>query len=425
MKIIQLTAENVKRLHAVNIKPDGSMIQITGENGQGKSSVLDAIMYGLAGKQVQPSKPIRDGESHAEVMIDLGDKIVRRRWTKKDSYLTVESKDGAKYPSPQKILDALVGELTFDPLAFIAMHPKEQIATLKQLAGLDFAEMDIERDTLTTKRTARGHERNTFVAQVSGIPIYGDDVPDKQINIIDLLAEQTKRQAEKQANDEVRRKIARAAEQVNLLESEIAHLKDMIAEREQTHGETYRNLVAAQALDKTLLDPNLDEINEQLINAQQINDRVSKKQQRAALSKRRDEAAAGYERLTAELKKIDERKAASIRDASYPVQGLGFDENGVTFNGVPFDQASSAEQLRVSVAMGIALNPELRIMLIRNGSLLDKKNLETISEMVAEHDTQLWIERVNDGEPVGILIKDGYAYGDQALPVETETEPAS
>ena len=43
MKIVQLTAENVKRLTAVSIAPDGNLVQITGRNGQGKASVLDAI----------------------------------------------------------------------------------------------------------------------------------------------------------------------------------------------------------------------------------------------------------------------------------------------------------------------------------------------------------------------------------------------
>ena len=39
MKIIELRAENIKRLVAVTIKPDGNMVEITGRNGHGKTSV--------------------------------------------------------------------------------------------------------------------------------------------------------------------------------------------------------------------------------------------------------------------------------------------------------------------------------------------------------------------------------------------------
>ncbi|AHB50058.1 hypothetical protein W911_06825 [Hyphomicrobium nitrativorans NL23] len=40
MKIIGLTAENIKRLVAVEIEPTGAVVQITGKNGNGKTSAL-------------------------------------------------------------------------------------------------------------------------------------------------------------------------------------------------------------------------------------------------------------------------------------------------------------------------------------------------------------------------------------------------
>ena len=63
MKILQLEAENVKRLKVVSIKPDGSLVQITGANGEGKSSVLDAIYYALAGTKGIPSEPGRRAQA--------------------------------------------------------------------------------------------------------------------------------------------------------------------------------------------------------------------------------------------------------------------------------------------------------------------------------------------------------------------------
>ena len=43
MKILELRAENIKKLVAVEIKPDGNIVEITGKNGAGKTSVLDSI----------------------------------------------------------------------------------------------------------------------------------------------------------------------------------------------------------------------------------------------------------------------------------------------------------------------------------------------------------------------------------------------
>lgn len=64
MRIITLKAENVKRLKAVEIQPDGDVVVIAGRNAQGKSSVLDAIWLALAGAAgaKETTRPIRDAE---------------------------------------------------------------------------------------------------------------------------------------------------------------------------------------------------------------------------------------------------------------------------------------------------------------------------------------------------------------------------
>lgn len=82
MKIINLKAENIKKIKAVDITPTDNTVVITGKNGQGKSSILDSILFALGGKDAlkDTPKPVRDGEDHASVEIDLGDYKVVRTW---------------------------------------------------------------------------------------------------------------------------------------------------------------------------------------------------------------------------------------------------------------------------------------------------------------------------------------------------------
>lgn len=62
MKIINLKAENFKKLEAVDITPEGSTVVLTGANAQGKSSVLDAIWAAFSGRFAKSvKKPIKDG----------------------------------------------------------------------------------------------------------------------------------------------------------------------------------------------------------------------------------------------------------------------------------------------------------------------------------------------------------------------------
>jgi len=81
----------------------------------------------------------------------------------------------------------------------------------------------------------------------------------------------------------------------------------------------------------------------------------------------------------------------------------------VTFQGIPFHQASSSQQLRVSLAIAMALNPTLRIIRISDGSLLDDHSMAIIREMAKAKDYQIWIEVV--GDRVGIQIEDGLVKG--------------
>src|SRR5262245_51448409 len=77
LRIIELRAENLKRLVAVTITPKGDLVQITGRNGQGKTSVLDSIWWALGGAKNIQGQPIRKGQERAFVSVKLGAETVK------------------------------------------------------------------------------------------------------------------------------------------------------------------------------------------------------------------------------------------------------------------------------------------------------------------------------------------------------------
>jgi len=81
LKIISLQAENVKRIKAVEIRPDPEkgLVVISGKNGAGKSSILDSIAYALGGQKLIPDRPIREGQKQAHVTIDQASDSERMR----------------------------------------------------------------------------------------------------------------------------------------------------------------------------------------------------------------------------------------------------------------------------------------------------------------------------------------------------------
>ena len=155
-------------------------------------------------------------------------------------------------------------------------------------------------------------------------------------------------------------------------------------------------------------------IRDRIASADEINQKVRENRQWQQLFVQQKRAAVESEAMTAKLEAIDQAKAGMLATAQFPIEGLSFDEDGVTLNGIPFDQASSAEQLRTSVAMGLAMNPTIRVLLVRDASLLDEDGLRIITELAEENDAQVWLERVGAGPECSVVIEDGHVLESKA-----------
>lgn len=413
MKITRLQAENVKRITAVDITPEGSLVTIRGRNGQGKSSVLDSIAYALGGKGLAPPEVIHRGADTAQVILETETYTIKRRWTANDrSTISVSSKDGAKYPSPQAMLDRLVGRLSFDPLAFMRLKSAEQAAALRQLVGLDFSEQDAKRAELFAERAVANKEIAASKVLYDSTTHY-PDAPAEPVSLSDLLAEEAAAREVAATNERLRKEaadrsadLARAEtavkEAVEALERAKATLCAVRAGRDEAQGAEEKALKACEGL----TDPDLTEIRRRLESVETVNARVEQNRKRALMAEGLEDAKAESDRLTREIGEIDVAKARALAEAHFPVEGLSFDGDQVTFRGLPLEQASDSERLRIAVAMGIAMNPELKVLLIRDGSLLDEDSLATVGAMAEEAGAQVWLEVVGkDG--VGIVIEDG------------------
>lgn len=408
MKIVGLHAENVKRLRAVDITPDPDVQVVGGRNAQGKTSVLDAIWLALGGGKASKTitRPVRDGQDHATVVLDLGDLKVTRTWnTQGRSTLRVEAADGARYTSPQAILDRLVGAMSLDPLAFTRLPARQQREAL-----LDLVDLDVDLDALETERAALYTERTEVgrEGKALGDIVVDDTLPAEETSMQRLIADLHDAQEHNDRIEQVRREYSAtcdrfeaAAKRVEDLRHRLEALEaDLAAARQQKERAD-----AALAASNAPIDTGAIEARMRTVETENAKIRANN-----AARDRAAEAEAlrsQYQDLTSRITAIDNRKARALASARFPVDGLGFDDAGVTYRGVPFSQASGAEQIRVSVAMAMALNPRLRVLRIMDGSLLDAEAMDAIRTQVADADFQLWIERVGNADDGAVVIEDG------------------
>ena len=406
MKIIEFRAERFKRLSAVEITPEGNTVIISGRNGQGKSSVLDAIWLALGGgnavKDSATTVPIKDGETNAVVRLDLGDIIVTRKWTANGSTLTVEGADGRKYNSPQTLLDTLVGAISFDPLSFSKMSAAEQRMQLLSLTNLpiDPDKLDADRRELYDKRTIVNRDIKVLQAELSGTP-YTEGVGDEEASISDIAKRISVEQEQLNKIQSFRRCLDEDREKAESLRAEIA-------QKTKELYELVEKITKAEALSSAFVEPNIEKTQADLENAEQRNRLVRQNKKHNELKLKAKAKTAESDALTQQIEAIDKTKKDAFLNAKFPVPGLSVDDDGVLYNGIPFRQCSSAEQLKICVAIASALNPKIRVIRVADASLLDSESLNAIATIADEQDIQIWLERVTDGkEKVGVVIEDG------------------
>jgi DNA repair exonuclease SbcCD ATPase subunit len=467
LRILRLHSEDVKRVKVVEITPSGDLVFIRGKNGQGKTSTIDSISYALGGAALMPPEVIRRGAETAEVTVDIGEFIITRRWTASNSTLSVKTRDGLKYSSPQKLLDGLVGRLSFDPLVFSRASATDQLETIRKLLpGIDFSRLDVKRADLVAQRTLVNKERDGLELNYAKIPAV--EAPDEPVSVTALREEEGKILADrKKIEDEHKAKIAEAlslksaqeraafdaekkvadtnrerssaVERVDALALRIQELQEELADAQEkkkvteekvasntTSLETARadhaaklavleegrNLIESmQRRDLEL--PSLDDVRARLATIDSTNERVRAKKARQVELDRWNAKKDASKALTAQINTIDEEKREKLSKAEFPVPGLSLGEHGVTMNGLPLEQASHAEVLQVSLAVAMALNPRLRVLLIRDGEKLDKDSLELVAQFAVKHNAQVWLEVATsafgvDTNEVGIIIEDGY-----------------
>ena len=426
MIVTGLQAENIKRLKAVSLKldPEGGLVIIGGENEAGKSTALDSITYALEGKGSLPPEPIRHGETSGEIMLNLegnGDDplVVTRTFTKTDSYLKVTTPEGAELKSPQKLLDSFRGRFV-DPLGFVQADSKEQVQVLKDLTKLDFTELEADRQAAYEERTVVNRDIKAAEARIKGMT-HHDDVTaplnvEDMMNSRKLLEEHDLERTEKEKEIEKARTVIYGHnESIELTKNHIEKLENQVAALYKDLNEVRdANRAGEESLAKLRIeyekmDPKSDftDMDVKIAGASEHNRKFNENQRRKAEAEELAGQQNNADALTAAIDTYDQKKLDMIAQADMPVDGLAFGEGGVMFNGIPFEQCSQAQKLKISAAIGLATNPKLRVLLIHDGSLLDENSMKLMAQIAQESEAKIFLERVGDADENAIIIEDG------------------
>lgn len=409
-----LEVENVKRIKALRLEPSPTgLTVIGGNNGQGKTSVLDAIAWALGGEKFRPSNAQREGSvlpPHLKVTLSNG-LVVERKG--KNAALTVTDPQGRK--AGQQLLNEFVEQLALDLPRFLNASGKEKADTLLKIIGVgnQLSRLELTEKSLYQERLAVGRIADQKAKFAKELPFY-EGVPQNLISASELIRQQQDILARNGENQRKRQAAARYEARAGELQKEIDRLKQELTA-------VLADLEVARKDAAFLQDESTAELEENIRNIDEINCKVRANLDREKAQEDAADCVAQYEDYTRQIEEVRQEKLRLLDHADLPLPGLSVEEGELTYKGQRWDCMSASEQLRVGTAIVRKLNPSCGFVLLDKLEQMDTDTLREFGAWLSAEGLQAIATRVSTGNECTILIEDGEALGATA-PAETKKE---
>ncbi len=417
--IASLELENIKRIKAVQLAPTASGLTIIGgNNNQGKTSVLDAIMWILGGNNHRPSQPKREGSMsppYGKITLSNG-LVVERKG--KNSDLKVLDPTGNR--AGQRLLNEFISEFALDLPKFLQANDKEKARVLLETIGVGDKLFELERKEkeLYDQRRTIGQIADQKKKHAAELPVF-PEAGTEPVSASDLIHQQQEILARNGENQRKRERAAHFENQVQLLQREEQSLQRQLADKQAELASAREDLATARKSAADLRDESTEELERSLADIEELNRKV-----RTNLDKRRAEEEAAdyasqYEAYTGEVEAARKENADLLKGADLPLPGLSVREGKLTYQGFEWDNLSGSDQMKVGVAIVRKLNPKCGFVLLDKLEQMDTATLREFGAWLQAEGLQAIATRVSTGDECSILIEDGYGKPASAPPENT------
>jgi len=423
--ITSIHIENVKRVKALRLEPTGKGLTVVGgRNGQGKTSVLDAVAWALGGAKFAPSDPQREGSmSNPAIALTLSNGLKVERKGRKSS-LTVIDPSGKR--AGQALLDAFVSEFALDLPKFLSASDKEKAQTLLRILGIgdQLAVFEQQERQVYEQRHALGQIRDSKQKHAAELPEYAD-APAEPVSISELIQSQQATLARNGENQRKRNDVDRLAQVSMSADSKVRSLEGQLVTAREEQAQAAADYETARKSAQDLRDESTAEVERQIASFEGINAQVAANQAKAAAADEAAEYAAQYAAKSQDLDKVRADRLALLEGADLPLPGLTIEGAELLYNGQRWDCMSGSEQLHVGVAIVRRLSPDCSFVLMDRLEQMDIDTLKDFGTWLEAEGLQVIATRVSTGDECSIVIEDGLPAGQTYADVVTGVDGSS
>lgn len=400
MKIKTIKVKNIKNVNEFGVDLNGATVILTAGNNKGKTTVLRSLIDRLRGEK--PELILKTGESEGKAELELTDGSKFEWQIKEDKEkLSYTTSEGIKINTVRDISKIYFPEI-FDVDAFLQAQPKQQIAMLQKLAGIDFTSLDEEYKKAYEDR----HLINRRVAdEKSRLVTYDKSVAKlKKVDVDALIAElnkmQDKRFAQIKTNNEIdslKFNIERDKGYKLQFENQITQLKEKIKEIDKNIKKTTKEIdeLVESCFDQTNYSVEIDKLQLKVTKAANFNENVEKAQKAQAQEEIYNTLIKKSLDADAKLKDIIKSKKELLKKSNLP-DGIEIDGEQILVNGLPFSKQQLGSALLYMTALKLASLQLGKVKtLYFDATMLDKNSLAQILKWAKENGLQLLIERAD------------------------------
>ncbi len=409
VKINTLEIENTKRIKAVKMicTPDGLTV-IGGRNGQGKTTVLDAIVYALGGEKYKPSQIKREGsQCNPEIKLTLSNGIVVER---KGTNSTLKVTDPAGNKAGQALLNEFIPVFALDLPKFMNSTDKEKAQTLLQIIGVgqQLAELEAEEKRLYNERHTQGQiadQKKKYADEMRDFPDVEQEAP---VTATELIHRQQAILARNGENQMKRNRVAQLQTEVTAINAKVQSLAEQLAQAQVEQTRILNDFSTAQKTAEQLTDESTAAIEADLAAIDELNTKIRANLDKAHAQEEAAKYSAQYDTLTNRIDEARAKKMALLNGANLPLPNLSIEDGELVYNGQRWDCMSGSEQLRVATAIVRRLNPECGFVLVDKLEQMDMQTLQEFGAWVESEGLQVIATRVSTGGECSVIIEDGY-----------------